>query len=303
MRKQLRLETLMIAAVAAALSLPVVAQAGQQSTTTPPAQVQNQAQSAAQPAGQAATPAAAAQNEPGATKQQPLQPQIKQGFWGHLNPFARKKYVEGQLSPIRDRVNELNGLTDDNAKSISDLDARAKAGISEASSRAQKANDEADSAQQQVQQTSQQATQLNQQVGDANTKLQGVDQYQVAQQAELHFKPGPAKLNPDAQQQLGTFLQGLSGQKGYVVEVTAYSTRKGTAGVAASQALADSVVRYLVLDGNIPLYRIYTMGMGNAQPTQAAMNQAGTNAKPTAGGTVEIKILKNSLAQGSPSNL
>ena len=255
----------------------------------------------AQVAGQAAQSTAQTSTDPGATATRaPLTAPVKQGFWGRINPFARKKYVEGQLSPIRDRTNELDGLTSDNAKAISDLSARNKAGIADAQDRAQKAASAADAAQQQVQQDSDQANQLNTQVSGVNTKIQGVDQYQVAQTAQLHFKPGPAQLNPTAQQQLDGFLSGLDGQQGYVVEVTAYSSRRGAAGVAISQQLADTVVRYMVLQHNIPLYRIYTVGMGNAAPATAQMSDATGAAHSTAGGTVEIKILKNSLA-GQPS--
>jgi len=42
---------------------------------------------------------------------EPLKPDTREGFWGHLNPFARKKYVQRQLAPIRDRANELDELT------------------------------------------------------------------------------------------------------------------------------------------------------------------------------------------------
>src|SRR5215813_4135613 len=49
---------------------------------------------------------------------QPLQPQTREGFWGKVNPFARKKYVQRQLSPIRNRVNELDDLTAENARQI-----------------------------------------------------------------------------------------------------------------------------------------------------------------------------------------
>lgn len=282
---------LTVAALAAALSLPAVAQ-GTTGTAASQAQTQSQAQ-AQTPANPNAAPASQSAT---ATNQPPLAAPVKQGFWGRLNPFARKKYVQGQLQPIRDRANELDTLTADNAKSINDLDARSKAGIAAAQQQAQQADAAASQAQQQVQQDSDQAGQLDQQVTQANGKLQNVDQYQVAQTAELHFKPGPAKLNPSAEQQLDGFLSGLAGQKGYVVEVTAYSTRKGTAGVAASQDLADTVVRYMVLQHNIPLYRIYTMGMGNATPAQMnAESETGT-ARQTSGGTVEIKVLKNSLA-------
>ena len=46
-----------------------------------------------------------------ATGKDPLQPETREGFWGHMNPFARKKYVARQTQPIRDRVNELDELT------------------------------------------------------------------------------------------------------------------------------------------------------------------------------------------------
>ncbi|HUX66143.1 MAG TPA: OmpA family protein [Terriglobales bacterium] len=280
MRKHTLCSWTTMLALAAALGLPLAAQTG---TAAP-----------------AAAPAAS-QTSPNPTDVQappPLTAPVKQGFWGRLNPFARKKYVQGQLSPIRDRVNELDGLTNDNSKSIADLDARSKSGIAAAGATARQAGEAADAAQQQVQQDGTQAAQLNDQVNAANTKLQGVDQYQVAQSAELDFKPGPATLSANTQQQLDGFLQGLGSQKGYVVEVTAYSSRKGQAGVAASQQLADAVVRYMVLQHNVPLYRIYTMGLGNAAPEAAQMGSAPAGRR-TLGGRVQIKILKNSLGSGS----
>lgn len=255
------------------------------------AQQNNPANQTTQTQAQQAQPAQAT-----ATQKPPLTPQIRQGFWGRLNPFARKKYVQNQVAPIRDRLNELDGLSADNGKSVADLAAANKAALAKASAQAQQANDEANAATQQVQQTSSQADQLNQQVASVNTKVQGVDQYRIAQQAELHFKPGPATLSTPTQQQLDSFLQNLGTEKGYVVEVTAYSTRKGRAGDAASMDLANAVVRYLVLQHNVPLYRIFTMGMGNATaPVSAQMGEAAP-ARRTRGGTVEIKILKNSLA-------
>src|ERR1035441_2632893 len=60
---------------------------------------------------------------------QTLEPEMRQGFWGTINPFARKQYVRRRLSPIRNRVNELDDLTAANAKAIKDVDARAQEGI------------------------------------------------------------------------------------------------------------------------------------------------------------------------------
>jgi acyl-CoA reductase-like NAD-dependent aldehyde dehydrogenase len=78
-----------------------------------------------------------------ATGKQPLQPQAREGFWGRMNPFARKKYVARQTEPIRDRINELDELTAANSKSIKDTDARAQQGIQLASSKANEADQHA----------------------------------------------------------------------------------------------------------------------------------------------------------------
>src|SRR5258705_6595751 len=34
----------------------------------------------------------------------PLQNESKEGFWGHVNPFARKKWVNRQTAPIKGQV-------------------------------------------------------------------------------------------------------------------------------------------------------------------------------------------------------
>jgi hypothetical protein len=55
----------------------------------------------------------------------PLQGQSKEGFWGHMNPFARKKWVAREVDPIKDRTNELDQLQAKNANDIKDVDGRA----------------------------------------------------------------------------------------------------------------------------------------------------------------------------------
>jgi hypothetical protein len=55
--------------------------------------------------------------------------------------------------------------------------------------------------------------------------------------------------------------------------------------------MADSVVRYLVLNHEIPVYRVYVMSMGNA----SVAGGDGTMARNTTGGRVEISVMKNDL--------
>jgi hypothetical protein len=78
------------------------------------------------------------------------------------------------------------------------------------------------------------------------------------------------------------------------VEVQGFAAGHGQGAIQNSQKMADSVVRYLVLNHEIPVYRIYVVGMGNAPlPT----TEEGAKAKRITGGRVEVSLLKNDLEQ------
>jgi len=98
--------------LAAVLSVPALAQQNQ----TPADQPQNQTTQAqpaqTQPAQTQSQPAA----EQVATGKAPLKYERHEGFWGKVNPFARKKYVNRQLDPVRGRVNELTSSRPRTAK-------------------------------------------------------------------------------------------------------------------------------------------------------------------------------------------
>src|ERR1700688_1148293 len=121
--------------ISGALTLPVWSQ---QTTATPATGDQTTATTPA-PATVDQTTAATV----GASGKQPLQAETHEGFWGKVNPFARKKYVQRQTAPIRDRVNELDELTASNSKMIKDVDSRAQQGIQLASSKADAADQHA----------------------------------------------------------------------------------------------------------------------------------------------------------------
>ena len=90
----------------------------------------------------------------------------------------------------------------------------------------------------------------------------------------------------------------LKDQKGYIIEVQGFSTSYGRVGIQNSQALANSVVRYLVEKNEIPVYRVFVLGMGNARV--AASEEGG--AKPAHGNRVEVSLLKNNVDQLASAN-
>ena len=230
-----------------------------------------------------------------ATGKDPLQPDTHEGFWGKLNPFARKKYVQRQTSPIRDRVNELDELTAANGKMIKDVDSRAQQGIQLASNKANEADQHAIDAGNRANAAQQTATQATTRLTTVEQVVGNIDQYTPSTQTEIRFKPGQSVLSKAAKDALDEMATPLKSQRGYIVEVQGFSSGHGQTAIQNSQKMAESVVRYLVLNHDIPVYRIYLVGMGNA-PVQAASTGDG-KAKRTTGGRVEISLLKNNLDQ------
>ena len=260
--------------LAAAVGMPAVAQ-----QSTPPPQVQTGA----------STSANTTDNSAYATGQ-PLPTKSNEGFWGHMNPFARKKWVNRQIDPVKDRLNELDQLQLKNANDIKDVDSRAQAGIHHAQSTADQADQTANTANTTATQANQLAQQASTQTAQLNTTVTNLDQYQKINDTEIRFRPGQTTLNSKAQDALSQIATQLQGQKGYIVEVTGYSHSRGQAGITNSQHMADAVVRYLA-EHQVPVYRIHQVAMGNAP-----MEDSDTSNTAVHGSVVRVTLMHNSLA-------
>src|SRR5213080_5507234 len=280
-----------------AASQPATSQSTGTATQDQPAASQPAQSAPAAPADQNTTPTAG----PGASGKPALQPDTHEGFWGHLNPFARKKYVQRQTAPIRDRVNELDELTSANSKMIKDTDSRATEGIRLASAKASEADQHAVDAGNKAQAAQQTATQANTRLTTVEQVVSNIDQYKAATQTEIRFRPGQTVLSKNAKSALDDMATPLKSQKGYIIEVQGFSSGRGTAAIQTSQKMADAVVRYLVLNHEIPVYRIYVVGMGNAPVQTANADQTGKT-KRMSGGRVEVSLLKNDLEQLASSS-
>jgi outer membrane protein OmpA-like peptidoglycan-associated protein len=280
-RKEVEMKNRIYLALLLAVVLALPAFAQQTGSSTQPAASADQ------------TAPASSQQNVGATGKQPLQPMTHEGFWGRVNPFARKKYVQRQIQPIQDRVNELDELTASNSKMIKDVDSRAQQGIQLASAKASEADQHAIDAGNKAQMAQQTATAATTRLSTVENVVGNIDQYKATNQTEIRFRPGQTVLSKKAKDALDEMATPLKDQRGYIVEVQGFSSGRGQAAIATSQKMADSVVRYLVLNHEIPVYRIYVVGMGNAP----VATEDGTKTKHTSGGRVEISLLKNDLEQ------
>jgi outer membrane protein OmpA-like peptidoglycan-associated protein len=215
----------------------------------------------------------------------PLAGDSKEGFWGHMNPFARKKWVRREVDPVKDQVNELDQLQAKNANDIRDVDSRANAGINKAMMAANRADAHAVDAANRANAAQSTATSASRRTDELNGTVSNLDQYSQVTSASVPFAAGKTTLGPQGRADLDEMAANLSSEKGYILEVQGYSR----GGVQNSQEMADSVVRYLVTEHQVPLYRIYRTGLGKQSGTPADGETAITNG-------VRVTLLHNSLA-------
>jgi outer membrane protein OmpA-like peptidoglycan-associated protein len=258
-----------------------------------------QAQPSGNDSSQSAPSAAVQQQQTDAMPTPNMQPG-REGFWGRINPMARKKWVKKQTDPINDRLSELDQVNAQNAKDIKDVDSRAQAGIHQAQSAADAANQAALAAGQQAQAANGTAQQASNHVGQIGNTVNGLDQYKPVTDADLAFRPGSVMLTADDKQKLDQIAANLTGHQGYIIEIDAQAPGAGNVGIQSSQQLAEAVKRYLVTDHQIPVYRMHALALGNVEVAQ----NNDPDAKPThvKARTVHVQVMENSLAaQGTAS--
>ena len=159
----------------------------------------------------------------------------KEGFWGRVNPFARKKWVNKRLDPIKGQLNELDEVNAKNASDIKDVDARATAGINKAQTTADQANQVASAAaprrSRQIRSPARQAaksTRSNATVSRPGSVRREEHSFRSA------FRRGSTVLSADAKKQLDDLAASLTGHQGYMLEMDAYAPRRGGAGIQSS---------------------------------------------------------------------
>ena len=276
-----------ILVLASAMTVSAVAQQSQPSdTSSAPAAT---AQAAQTPT---STPPAAATAAP---------VEEKEGFWGRINPMARKKWVKKRIDPINDRLNELDQVNAKNAQDIKDVDSRAQAGIKKAQDTADAANQTATAAGEQARKANETASTASGRVDQVTTEVNGLDTYKPISEVEVPFKGGRPVLSQDDKDKLDEMAKSLEGHHGYIIELEAHSPNGGAVGITNSEREVEAVKRYLVVNHDIPVYRMHSVALGNAQ-APAPADQTTPAPKQKIVSSVHIRLMENSLAaQGTTS--
>ncbi len=129
-------------------------------------------------------------------------------------------------------------------------------------------------------------------VNQTNERISALDDYEPQTVAAVNFRSGSAVLSDDSKMKLDDIATQAINAKGYVLEVTGYADSTGSIARnrVLSQRRADTVIRYLVENHNIPLRRIVTpYGFGETNPVAENTSREGRAQNRR----VEIKLLVN----------
>jgi OmpA-OmpF porin, OOP family len=191
--------------------------------------------------------------------------------------------VEGRIGTAENRIGE----TEQNAQRMSGQLEELAAVSNAAAGGAVAAQETADRAVQGVQ--------------VANERINSIDDYTPEQSIKVNFKLRSAVLTPEAKTSLDQVAQYAKNAKGYMIEVTgyAYESRDKNVNRRLSEQRAESVVRYLVENHNVPLRRILTpFGYGAMNP----LNENKTRDERAENRRAEVRVLVNRGLTGAPGD-
>ena len=138
-------------------------------------------------------------------------------------------------------------------------------------------------------------------VNATNERISALDDYVPQTVLAVNFRTGSSVLSADSKAKLDELATKALNSKGYVLEVSGFTDATGSVARnrALSQRRADTVIRYLIENHQIPLRRIVTpYGYGESNPIAENNSRTGRAENRR----VEVKLLVNKgLMQGAPT--
>ena len=181
---------------------------------------------------------------------------------------ATKKYVQSNIAPLEVKLDNTNKQVAANGEKINDLDRKTEREISQAQSSADAANQLANKAQQSAADARGLAQQGISDAAAVKQEVENADNFQSVKKATILFGFNQSKLTPEDIETLDSLAQTVSGLKHYAIEVKGFTDNVGQKqyNLQLSRRRADAVIRYLTLEKQIPLVRVYAVGYGEDNP-------------------------------------
>ena len=200
---------------------------------------------------------------------------LAMGTVGLMSGCATKKYVKttvdtkaGELSARIDtddqgikansnQVEELNGVTREHAQKIAGLDT----GLKQTDTKAQTALSKGEAAQNS-------ADKAAGEVSSLDDKFQNRNHYVVLNEEQVQFKFNSAKLEPSFKTVLDDVARQLKENPDAILVMEGHTDTTGPDdyNIQLGQKRLESVMRYLVVEQEVPVNRISQMSFGKARP-------------------------------------
>ncbi len=239
-----------------------------------------------------------------------------------LSACATKRYVTQQVSPVEQRVAQLERQAAEQGKSLDAVEndisrTREKMADLAASLRQTAENTEAVSlTSKQALTSSQQALTSSQQANNAAAEvrkhsdqrasqleqfIEGRDRMQLARSEQVQFALGKSTLTEDAKSKLDAIAKEALGLKKYVFEIQGFADATGSSAVniRLSEQRATTVVRYFNETHNIPMRLVHLLGSGSASPVASNDTREGRRQNRR----VEIRLFTPEMTSVSSARL
>jgi len=224
---------------------------------------------------------------------------------------ASKGFVRKTVSPVEQRVGEVETKTATNSSQIETLDEKVERDVSrldertraaqgradEAATLAGRAGDQAGKAGERADSAMGLAEQGNRRVDGLETTVANLDNYKMVSSEAIQFGFDKAELTPESKGQLDSIGSKLAGKTNYALEIRGYTDTVGNPeyNLALSKRRSEAVVRYLSVEHKVPLFRIHNAGLGAAEPAAENKTREGRQQNRR----VEVKLFVADVDLGS----
>src|SRR5690348_13773515 len=176
---------------------------------------------------------------------------------------ASKKYVRNEVTPVINKVNELDDLTAKNSRDIKDVDARAQQGIQSVQTKAAEVDQKAQAAGKQADEAQNLANQAVNRVDSLQNTVANLDNYRVVSETSVHFGFNQDNLTSKARKALDQLASDIPNTKGYILAVEGGADAVGSKdyNYNLSERRADAVIQYLAQKYNVPAHKIFLIGL------------------------------------------
>jgi OmpA-OmpF porin, OOP family len=177
---------------------------------------------------------------------------------------ATKGYVRSQVTPVNTKVDQNQAQDQQQIKDTNGKLDQTNQQLSGDETKLSATTETANSADSRSTEALNGVKQNSGQINDLNSFASDFDTYKSADQQVVHFAFNQDKLTAEDKTALDKLASEVQSQKRYLITLKGFTDQTGASSynVQLSQRRAQSVIRYLVSQDNIPIYKIHMVGLG-----------------------------------------